>query len=70
VIIEAVVWLVQQGLEARFGPLMAIGLGCVGVGMRIQARARSRARSSVHSAEKLACAGGVLIVLAYVLASH
>lgn len=69
-LVEVVVWLVQQGLEARFGPLMVVGLGCVGVAMRLQSRARSRARSSIRSAEKLACVGGVLILFSYLLAAR
>lgn len=70
VLVETVVWLVQQGLEARFGPLMVVGLGCVGVALRAQRGSRSRARSSVRSAEKLACVGSVLILFSYLLASR
>jgi hypothetical protein len=50
---DLLAWLVQQGLENRYGPAMEVGLMFVGVGLR------SRARSA-----EAWCVGGVLIVMA------
>ncbi|CAG7616433.1 conserved hypothetical protein [Actinacidiphila bryophytorum] len=53
-LMDLTVWLLQQGLENRYGPLMGAGLLCCGIGLR----------SRAHGTQAW-CAGGVLIVLAY-----
>lgn len=55
---DLMVWLVQQGLENRYGPVMGAGLVCCGIGLR----------SRAHGTQAW-CAGGILIALA-VLAQH
>ncbi|SHN14060.1 hypothetical protein [Actinacidiphila paucisporea] len=55
---ELLVWLVQQGLENRYGPVMGAGLLFCGIG----------SRSRRHGTQAW-CAGGILIALAY-LAQH
>lgn len=55
---DLTVWLLQQGLESRYGPVMGAGLVFCGIGLRTR----------THST-KAWCAGGILIALAY-LAQH
>jgi hypothetical protein len=50
---DVLAWLVQQGLENRYGPAMGVGLMFLGVGLK------SRARTA-----EAWCVGGVLIVMA------
>jgi hypothetical protein len=52
---DLLTWVVQQGLENRYGPVMGAGLLLLGAGLR------SRARGA-----EAWCVGGVLIVLACV----
>ncbi|MFG1810958.1 hypothetical protein [Streptomyces sp. NPDC049040] len=51
---DLTVWLLQQGLENRYGPVMGAGLLFCGIGLR----------SRSHSSQAW-CAGGILIALAY-----
>ncbi|MBM9508468.1 hypothetical protein [Actinacidiphila acididurans] len=57
---QIVLWLVQQALETRYGPLMTLGLLALGMGIRSSRTPGTRPGETTYY-----CVGGVLVVLAW-----